>query len=344
MSRSEQGEVEVFRGGPIGGRAGAAHACGLRRGSKVFGPFRRRSPQRPVWSRLDADADDLREYDAFGPWLLQVESAAEMPLRFRSAYGDLRRADHLIKIPRAIDRRDAFPGADLYGVAFALDSDGLTLLTASEGSDGFTRRHLTWNEVAAVRTVCNLLHAEFVLLLKEGDALTVTYNSVSADLMTRVVGFIRQQLMAPDEFGPSLINEAEEFEDFFFKTMLAEERRGGQFMLPIHFEAPGKSCRNAQSRRRVTTGLLILLSGSELVIVDRDAPMRRRFFTHYAYRKTYVGLASVRGFRLQPPPDNAPDRFMMLELIMEQQRIGVPCLRTPQRVIDLLRRRGVARL
>jgi len=310
----------------------------------VFGPFRRRSPQRPAWSRLDADADDLREYDAFGPWLLQIGSAAEMPPRFRSAYDDLRHADHLIKIPRAIDRRDAFPGADLYGAAFALDGDGITLLTAPEGEKGFVRRHLAWDEVAAVRTVSNLLHAEFVLLLKEGDALTVTYNSVSTDLMTRVVGFIRQQLMAPDDFGPALINEAEEFEDFFFKAMLAEERHGGQFMLPIHFEAPGKSCRNAQNRRRVTTGLLILLSGSELVIVDRDAPMRRRFFAHYAYRKTYVGLASVRGFRLQQPPDNAPGRFMLLELIMEQQRLGVPCFKTPERVIELLRRRGVARL
>ncbi|CAI9405692.1 hypothetical protein ANOBCDAF_01289 [Pleomorphomonas sp. T1.2MG-36] len=310
----------------------------------VFGPFRRRSPQRPAWSRLDADADDLREYDAFGPWLLQIGSAAEMPPRFRSAYDDLRHADHLIKIPRAIDRRDAFPGADLYGAAFALDSDGITLLTAPDGADGFVRRHLAWDEVAAVRTVSNLLHAEFVLLLKEGDALTVTYNSVSTDMMTRVVGFIRQQLMAPDDFGPALVNEAEEFEDFFFKAMLAEERHGGQFMLPIHFEAPGKSCRNAQNRRRVTTGLLILLSGSELVIVDRDAPMRRRFFAHYAYRKTYVGLAAVRGFRLQQPPDNAPGRFMVLELIMEQQRLGIPCFKTPQRVIDLLRRRGVARL
>lgn len=310
----------------------------------VFGPFRRRSPQRPAWSRLDSDAEELREYDAFGPWLLPIGSAAEMPPRFRSAYGGLQHADHLIKIPRSIDRRDAFPGADLYGSVFALDGDGFTLLTALDGADGFARRHLAWDEVAAVRTVSNLLHAEFALLLKEGDALTVTYNSVSTDLMTRVVGFIRQHLMASDDFGPALVNEAEEFEDFFFKAMLAEERHGGQFMLPIHFEPPGKSCRNAQNRRRVTTGLLILLSGSELVIVDRDVPMRRRFFAHYAYRKTYVGLASVRGFRLQPPPDNLPGRFMVLELIMEQQRLGVSCFKTPQRVIDLLRRRGVPRL
>lgn len=310
----------------------------------MFGRFGRRSPLRPAWNRADADPEDLREYDAFGPWLLPVRSAAEMPRRFRPAYAELKDADHLIKVPRSIERRDAYPGGDLYGAVFALDADGFTLLTAVDEVEGFVGRQVAWDEVAAVRAVTNLLHSDFVLLLKEGDALTVTYNSVSADLMTRVVAFVRQHFVEPDDFAPGAVNDPEEFEDFFFNAVLAEERHGGQFMLPIHFEAPGKSCRNAQNRRRVTTGLLILLSGSELVIVDRDAPTRRRFFAHYIYRKTYLGLTSVRAFRLQPPPDAMPGRFMMLELIIEQQRLGIACFKTPDRLIELLRRRGVARL
>lgn len=329
-------ETAAFPPAPIG-------RCGGR-GSVVFGLFRRRSPQRPAWSRAGADPEDLQEYDAFGPWLLPVRSTADMPRRFRAAYAGLKDAEYLIKIPRPVDRRDAYPGADLYGAVFALDADGFTLLTADEDEGGFVRRHVAWDEVAAVRAVINLLHAEFVLLLKEGHALTVTYNSVSFDLMTRVAAFVRQHLMVRDEFGQTFANEAEEFEDFFFNAMLSEERHGGQFMLPIHFEPPGKPCRNMQNRRRVTTGLLILLSGNELIVVDRDAPMRRRFFTHYIYRKTYIGLTSVRAFRLQPPPDNKAGRFQVLELIIEQQRLGIPCFKTPERVIDLLRRRGIARL
>jgi len=310
----------------------------------VFGYFGRRSPLRPVWHRADADPEALREYDAFGPWLLPVKTAADMPHRFRSAYAGLEHADYLIKVPRSIDRRDAYPGADLYGAVFAVDAEGFTLLNAGDGAEGFVSRQVAWDDVAAIRAVTNLLHADFVLLLKEGDALTVTYNSVSADLMTRVVAFSRQHFTEPDDLAPSLANDAEEFEDFFFSAMLAEERYGGQFMLPIHFEPPGKSCRNAQNRRRVTTGLLILLSGGELVVIDRDAPMRRRFFAHYIYRKTYLSLKSIRAFRLQPPPDDMPGRFMILELIIEQQRLGIPCFKTPDRVIELLRRRGIDRL
>ncbi len=310
----------------------------------MFGLFGRRSPQRRVWNRADVDPEVLREYDAFGPWILPVKSVTDMPPRFRSAYAGLEGAEHLVKIPRSIDRRDAYPGADLYEAVFALDAEGFTLLTAADGAEGFTSRQVVWGDVAAVRTVSNLLRADFMLLLKEGDALTVPYNAVSSELMTRVAAFARQHFAEPDDFASGLPNEPEEFEDFFFNAMLAEERHGGQFMLPIHFEPPGKSCRNLQNRRRITTGLLILLSADELVVIDREIPMRRRFFAHYTYRKTYLSLKSVRAFRLQPPPDTMPGHFMILELIIEQQRLGIPCFKTPDRVIDLLRRRGVARL
>lgn len=310
----------------------------------MFGHLGRRSPPRLTWSRSEVEPEALREYDAFGPWLLPIKSASEMPRRFRSAYPGLQDADHLVKIPRSIDRRDAYPGGDLYGAVFGLDDDGFTFLTANEGADGFVSRHVIWDDVAAVRTVNNLLHADFVLLLKEGDALTVTYNSSSSDLMTRIVAFSRQHFVEPDDLAYGSNREPEEFEDFFFSAMLTDERRGGQFMLPIHFEAPGRPCRNAQNRRRVTTGLLILLSGGELVVIDRDTPMRRRFFAHNIYRRTYLSLKSIRAFRLQEPLDTTPGHFSMLELIIEQQRLGIPCFKTPERVIDVLKRQGVPRL
>lgn len=310
----------------------------------MFGRIGRRSPPRVNWSRSEVDPDALAEYDAFGPWLLPVKSAAEMPRRFQSAYAGLEDADYLIKIPRSIDRRDACPGSDLYGAVFALDDDGFTFLTANEDSDGFVSRHVIWDDVAAVRTVNNLLHADFVLLLKEGDALTVSYNSSSADLMTRIVAFSRRSFVEADGFAYGSNQEAEEFEDFFFNSMLAEERHGGKFMLPIHFEAPGKSCRDAQNRRRVTTGLLVLLSGGELVVIDRETPTRRRFFAHNVYRRTYIGLKSIRSFRLQGPSETIPGHSTMLELIIEQQRLGIPCFKLPERVLDVLKRHGVPRL
>lgn len=267
-----------------------------------------------------------------------------MPRRFRTVYDAVRDADFLIKIPRAIERRDAYPGCDLYGSVFAADADGFSVFTALDDESSFTTREVAWEEVAAVRTCNNLLRADFVLLLNEGDELVVPYSSVSTELISRVSAFARQHLVRPSDFVPLSVNQGEEFEDFFFNVVLAEERRGGQFMMPIHFDEPGRSCRNAQNRRRLTTGTLILLSGSELVVIDRDAPMRRRFFAHYAYRRTYISLPAVRSFRLMPRPEDIPGHFMVLELILDQQRIAIPCFKEPIRVIDALRRRGVPQL
>lgn len=310
----------------------------------VFNQFKRRSAEQTSWTRTASDPDDLREYDAFGPWLLQIRNEADMPRRFRSVYDAVKDADFLIKIPRSIERRDAYPGCDLYKSVFAADADGFSFFTALDDEVSFTTREVAWEEVAAVRKCHNLLKAEFVLLLNEGDELVVPYSSVSTDLIARVTAFARQHLIRPSDFVPVSVNQGEEFEDFFFNVMLAEERRGGQFMMPIHFDEPGRSCRNAQNRRRVSTGTLILLSGSELVVVDRDIPMKRRFFAHYAHRQTYISLPSVKAFRLRPCPDNIPGHFMVLELILDQQRIAIPCFKEPIRVIDVLRRRGVAQL
>jgi len=310
----------------------------------VFSQFKRRPANKPIWTRTTVNPDDLREYDAFGPWLLPIGAAADMPPRFRTVYETVKDADFLIKIPRSIERRDAYPGCDLYSSVFAADADGFTVFTALDDESSFTTREVAWEEVAAVRCCNNLLRADFVLLLKEGDELVVPYSSVSSDLMGRVSAFARQHLTRPADFTPLFANQGEEFEDFFFNVMLAEERRGGQFMMPIHFDEPGRSCRNAQNRRRLTTGTLIMLSGSELVVIDRDMPMRRRFFAHYAYRRTYISLPAVKSFRLMPVPESVPGHFMALELMLDQQRIAIPCFKEPIRVIDTLRRRGVPQL
>ena len=307
----------------------------------MFSQFNLRTSKRPQWSRATSDPEDLKEYDAFGPWMLPIRCEQDMPRRFRSAYDLVKNADFLVKIPRGIDRREAFPGCDLYESVFACDLAGFTMMGANDDDDGFSLREVAWDEVAAVRVCNNLLKLDFVLLMREGDELAIPCRAVSSDIVTRVAAFARQQVMQPDDLFFGSVNEGEVFDDFFFNVVLADERRGGQFMMPIHFEEPGRPCRSAQNRRRITTGTMILISGGELVVVDRDSPMRRRFLAHYAYRKTYISLAKVKAFRLLPTPDGIPGHHMLLQLVLDQLRISIPCFKPPERVTELLRRRGI---
>ena len=45
---------------------------------------RRRPGEHHDW-RLSASEEDLREYDAFGPWIYEIEAERDTPKRFRAA-------------------------------------------------------------------------------------------------------------------------------------------------------------------------------------------------------------------------------------------------------------------
>ena len=110
--------------------------------------------------------------------------------------------------------------------------------------------------------------------------------------------------------------------------------------MPLHFEPRDRFCHDAQNRRRLSTGQMILDAGDELVIVDREAPVRRFFHPTYAARLTYVPYARLSSFALLPPPEGKA-RFRTLRLVVGRQTIDQPCLVAPERVVACLAGHGV---
>ena len=91
--------------------------------------------RRPVEShdwRRSASADELREYDAFGPWIYNIKAERDTPKRFRAACERHHGARFLLKAPRAIERRDAHPGMDLYVAMLAVHDDGVSFMRLTD--------------------------------------------------------------------------------------------------------------------------------------------------------------------------------------------------------------------
>jgi hypothetical protein len=300
---------------------------------------RKRQPVRDwYWA---ASPEDRREYDAFGPWVDAVRSQGEMPPRFRAAYSAHHDARFLLKVPIAADRLAMRPGMNLYRMVLAVHDDRLSLLQLVEG--GIATRTIAWTDVAAVRSHVNLLSASWSLLLRDGDAVTVDYNTVSSWRLDTVTDFIRARL-TPDA---ERINEQSKVgqvavADLFFQNMLLAVRRSlPRPVVPLHFEPRDRPCRDAANRRRLSTGLLILDATDELVIVDRGAPVRRYFHPTYAARLTFIPYASLTAFALTPPPSDGKARFHHLALSIDRQVIDQPCLASPDRVVACLAGHGV---
>jgi hypothetical protein len=300
---------------------------------------RKRQPERDwYWG---ASPEDRREYDAFGPWIDAVRGAADMPPRFRAAYGEHRDARFLLKVPIAADRLQVRPGMSLYKMVVAVHDDRISLLRLVDGA--IVTRTIAWREVAAIRSMINLLSANWSLLLRTGETIAVDYNAVSSRRLDAVTGFIRIRLTPDAERPNAAAGASVDIADHFFQNMLVDVGNSlPRPVMPLHFEPRDRACRDAGNRRRLSTGVLILDAADELVIVDRGAPVRRYFHPTYAARLTYVPYAALTAFVLLPPPAGKA-RFHTLRLTIDRQVIDQPCLIAPDRVAACLAAHGVPR-
>lgn len=132
------------------------------------------------------------EFDAFGPWVLPVSTAEEVPRLFRPHVGDPHTADVVLKVPRAISRRDANPSMDLYEHLLLVREGAVVLLTRAPGErGGVRRRSLVADELLAIDESVDLLDGRLLMYAKEGPALRVSFNGASRDTVRSFVDVVR---------------------------------------------------------------------------------------------------------------------------------------------------------
>ena len=139
------------------------------------------------------------EFDAFGPWVLLVESPEDVPHLYRDHPLDLGTAHLVLKVPRPISRRDANSDMDLYDHLLVADADTLTVL--SRRGDACQSVEVPYRRIAALQTSVELLEGLLVVHDVEGPApagvaVRVRYNGVSHDLVTRLVRILRAAALA----------------------------------------------------------------------------------------------------------------------------------------------------
>jgi hypothetical protein len=149
------------------------------------------------------DAPSTPEYDAFGPWVDPVRSAADVPPLYRDHPVDLAASRLVLKVPRDIARRDATPDMDLYDHLLVLGPDRFTALSrittpqgrrgapAAAGDRRYDVREITYDRVAGVHTSVDLLDGRLTVHALSGTPVTVRFNGSSADVVEQLVDLLR---------------------------------------------------------------------------------------------------------------------------------------------------------
>lgn len=288
----------------------------------------------------DADPEDRREYDAFGPWIGEVATEADLPRRFRFAWPRLSGARFILKLPIGAERAAVRPGWDLYKLVIALDDSGVTILRQIE--ETVTEEHLAWSDIAAVRSYANLLIGRWTLITRAGAAVTIDYNTVSARTLDAATAFARGRMAWDDRVNAPPQAPALPVTDHIFRyTLFSLGQTGPQPAVPIHVEPSRRWCRDAAGRRRLTTGVMLVATPTELVLVDRDTPTRGLLAPHYAIATTAIPWRRLTAFAFDEAVPSRPRRFHTLVLRLDASTIRQPCLDVPVAVLAALRGHGV---
>ena len=297
--------------------------------------------RRPVehhdWRR-SASEDELREYDAFGPWIYNIKAERDTPKRFRAACERHQGARFLLKAPRGVERRDAHPGMDLYVAMLAVHDHGASFMRLT--GEGVTVQDLVWDEVAALKSHTNLLSASWTLMLRDG-AFSLDYNADASDGQS---DRLRPLALVRHGEAPHVLERS------------GRHRRRPLFPLPTQRQAAQRTAACRADPRRAARPLLPRRGEPPPAFDRRDVPGCARRADHrqsrqadaafffespYAANCIFIPYAGLTSFSLVRPPADRPARFCELALRLDKQVIRQSCLVAPEQVLARLAAHGV---
>ena len=243
------------------------------------------------------------EYDRFGPWVIEIGDEDPPPPLF---VPQLTRSETPLlglKIPRKIPRREAHPGMDLYDYLVNLYDEDLVVLERVERE---VRVHsIRYLDIKYLCLREELLRGNVHLGIGDGGHYDLPFNTVSGDIMRRLVDIVRERYL-PD--GEPLAVEIEPTNaaelSFYFERLLRDEQAGDSAMRPIATQASiSMGALEESTLRRLLFGIvdkrllesLHLSDGRELRIIDRGQPFAYRWQSVYGRVETWMPLASITG-------------------------------------------------
>jgi len=231
-----------------------------------------------------------REYDLFGPWVLEIESFEDVPEAFVSAVSLTEATELAFKVPRRIERRNARPGDDLYDYLVTLDGEGISAHRRT--SPGVDSQRVGYGRIVAVKTLYDLLHGELTLIT-EDETIHIPFNTVSEDVIHHAVEIIRSHLRGSAlSVPPAAVNPEEMI--YLYRGLLHREE-SYEAAAPVAYQPPRSVVKREPTvldrlldvvKRPTLRALLVIVSGHDLIVYRGEPPVTRFGRGNYGYSRT----------------------------------------------------------
>lgn len=132
------------------------------------------------------------EYDAFGPWVYEIDKTYTLPPLYKSYQSELDHSFFAVKIPRNIDRVEANPSMDLYDMVILLFTDRILFLERQGAA--VCESSISYDSIRRIKSRECLLCGELTFFTEKDKSFLIRYNRVSEKIIYKLTRLIREKM------------------------------------------------------------------------------------------------------------------------------------------------------
>ena len=251
------------------------------------------------------DSTLQQEYDAFGPWLLEIKHVHDIPRTFADEFHLTDDILIAVKVPRPIERRQARPGQILYDGIVCLYKREIKILHRED--DTVHVESVAYKDIVTIQDVRELLSGE-LRIQSNSRSYSIPYNMVSQDMIDHIVGILRDKYVGSQS---TMVANEPEFPaielPLLFKNALKKVQTSEKVSLlayqpnmTLEGNASDEFERFENIYNSYTLYCSLFLRGErEIIVISSNKPIKRRLEVDNSYILTYIPYDHLRDMQIQ---------------------------------------------
>jgi hypothetical protein len=250
--------------------------------------------------------DLQKEYDQFGPWLVEIKSAQDIPPQFEDQSGLLDDALFAFKTPVHQERRNLKPGMLLYSQIVIIQNEFIIHLSIK--GEKIHANKMWFKDVLLLTHGGDLLDNYIGLQSNQGEMI-IRYNLVSQDIASRAIQVLRHHIATREKapFTAETANDALKDSDLYSYFSGTEH-----CIDPIVILAGQKEMKLTEKKRSGLLDLqysfteyhlldsMVMCDGVDLIIANRGKSIIDVKDANYKFGHTFIRLNAIQDVRIEP--------------------------------------------
>lgn len=241
----------------------------------------------------------ISEYDAFGPWIYEIDSEHPAPALFQPY---LKQQTYLkrLKIPRNIERRKATPDMELYD--FVLEAGEKNIRILKREGVQVSERVIPYSELEYVRLSRIILNGNCTFSAG-GKQTEVLFNAISFQLMQEFLRLIRDRYAAKERRALPAQPMTQPLPDVLFVNLARDLQETGEHFSVMAFQPERQLVRLKKTlvphRRIKSPAVMHMTDGRELLLVERQSPAFKAKQRELGYSYTFMPLEKLKNAEIK---------------------------------------------